>query len=156
MPGSGHWRSHIPPHLPPHPHREDTVRWLLPVLTSRSSLVSLYRHSGIDVFHRLLRFQKDPGQSAPATGAAEMVSHPISLLCVIVMGSGEHEGRRCVLKIHQHPPPSSSFSISSSSSLFSPPTILLRADGVRPNCSQNFSIIFILVWAMDTCGTCCR
>ena len=39
MPDSGHWRSHIPPHLPPHPHREDTVRWPLPVLTSRSSLV---------------------------------------------------------------------------------------------------------------------
>ena len=27
----------------------------------------------------------------------------------------------------------------------------LRADGVRPNCSQNFSMILRFVWAMATC-----
>ena len=102
--------------------------------------------------------ERERGPGPLAFGVAEVLNEgygPVSL-ALIVVGCGEHELGRGVFVGHQEPPPSS-FSISSAGSTDpSPAMIRLRAEGVRPNCSQKRSMIFILVWAMDTCGTCWR
>ena len=76
--------------------------------------------------------------------------------CFVIVRCGLHKFCGFVFVSH-HVSPLSSFSISSvvsSMDLFA--VILLLADGVSPNCSQNLSIILRLVCAMETCGTCCK
>ena len=115
-------------------------------------------HDAEDVPHDLLLpgKQHEWGPGPLAFSVAEVLDEghgPVSLGLVVV-GGGEHELGRGVFVGHQEPPPSS-FSISSAGSTEPSPAMMrLRAEGVRPNCSQKRSMIFMLVCAMDTCGTC--
>ena len=58
---------------------------------------------------------------------------------------------------HSVPPPVNRRSMSSCGADSPEQAMMrLRAEGVNPNCAAMFIICFKLLWAMETCGTCCQ